>query len=152
MARIGIRMFLDKQFDQASYFGRGPMENYADRKRGFDVGIYKSTAKEHMTPYEKPMDCGNHEDVRWAKVSTASGNGIMAQSDGTLLQVSMLPYSYEEMDKTEYRVDLPQSSATVFCISHLTLGVGTAGCGPRHLPQYIVYAVPTTFSYILKLL
>jgi len=40
----------------------------------------------------------------------------------------------------------------VFTISHLTLGVGTAGCGPRPLPQYVVYAAPTTFSYILKLL
>ncbi len=152
VARIGVRMFLNKQFDQASYFGRGPMENYADRKRGFDVGVYKSTVKEQLTPYERPMDCGNHEDVRWAKVITASGNGIMAQSDSTLLQVSMLPYSDEEMDKVEYRIDLPQSSATVFCISHLTLGVGTAGCGPRPLPQYIVYAAPTRFTYTLRLL
>jgi len=152
VARIGVRLFLDKKFDQVSYFGRGPMENYADRKRGFDVGVYKSTVKEQMTPYEKPMDNGNHEDVRWAKVTTASGNGLMAQSDNTLMQVSMLPYSDEEMDKVEYRVDLPQSSATVFCINHLTLGVGTAGCGPRPLPQYIVYAAPTTFTYILKLL
>jgi beta-galactosidase len=127
------------------------MENYADRKRGFDVGLYKSTVKEQMTLYEKPMDNGNHEDIRWAKVANASGNGIMAQSDGSLLQVSMLPYSDEEMDKVEYRVDLPQSSSTVFVISHLTLGVGTAGCGPRPLPQYIVYAAPTTFTYILKL-
>jgi beta-galactosidase len=152
VARMGVRLFLDKKLDQVSYFGRGPMENYADRKRGFDVGVYKSTVKEQMTPYEKPMDNGNHEDVRWAKVTTASGDGLMAQSDNTLMQVSMLPYSDEEMDKVEYRVDLPQSSATVFCISHLTLGVGTAGCGPRPLPQYIVYAAPTTFTYILKLL
>jgi beta-galactosidase len=152
VARIGVRMFLDKQFDQVSYFGRGPMENYADRKRGFDVGIYKSTVKEQLTPYEKPMDCGNHEDVRWAKLTTASGTGLMAQSDSTLLQVSMLPYSDEEMDKVEYRIDLPQSNATVLCISHLTLGVGSASCGPRPLPQYIVYAVPTSFTYTLKLL
>jgi beta-galactosidase len=152
VARVGVRMFMNKQYDQVSYFGRGPMENYADRKRGFDVGIYKSSVKEQLTPYEKPMDCGNHEDVRWAKVTTASGNGIMAQSDSTLLQVSMLPYSDEEMDKVEYRIDLPQSSSTVFCISHLTLGVGTAGCGPRPLPQYVVYAAPTSFTYTLRLL
>ena len=152
LARIGVRIFLDKKLDQASYFGRGPMENYADRKRGFDVGVYKSTVKEQLTPYEKPMECGNHEDVRWAQVTTASGNGLMAQSGNTLLQVSMLPYSDEEMEKIEYRIDLPQSNATVFCISHLTLGVGTAGCGPRPLPQYIVYAEPTSFIYTLKLL
>jgi beta-galactosidase len=152
VARIGVRMFLNKQFDQVSYFGRGPMENYADRKRGFDVGIYTSSVKDQLTPYEKPMDCGNHEDVRWAKVTTASGNGIMAQSDNSPMQVSMLPYSDEEMDKVEYRIDLPQSSATVFCISHLTLGVGSASCGPRPLPQYIIYAEPTTFTYTLRLL
>jgi len=152
VGRIGVRMFLSKQFDQASYFGRGPMENYVDRKRGFDVGIYASSVKEQMTPYEKPMDCGNHEDVRWAKVTTTSGVGIMTQSDNSLMQVSMLPYSDEEMEKVEYRIDLPQSNATVFCISHLTLGVGSAGCGPRPLPQYIVYAEPTSFTYTLKLL
>ena len=152
VARIGVRMFLDKKFDQVEYFGRGPMENYADRKRGFDVGIYNSTVKEQLTPYEKPMDCGNHEDVRWAKVTAAKGNGLMAQSDNSLMQVSILPYSDEEMDNVEYRIDLPQSSSTVFCISHLTLGVGSASCGPRPLPQYVVYAVPTTFTYTLKLL
>jgi beta-galactosidase len=152
VAHVGVRMLLDKQFDQVSYFGRGPMENYADRKRGFDVGVYKSTVKEQLTPYEKPMECGNHEDVRWAKVTTATGNGLMVQSDSTLLQVSILPYSDEEMDKVEYRIDLPKSNATVFCVSHLTLGVGSAGCGPRPLPQYVVYAVPTSFTYILRLL
>jgi len=152
VARIGVRMLLDKQLDQASYFGRGPMENYADRKRGFDVGIYRSAVKDQLTPYEKPMDCGNHEDVRWAKLTTASGNGLMVQSDSTLLQVSMLPYSDEEMDKVEYRIDLPQSNATVFCISHRTLGVGSASCGPRPLQQYIVYAEPTSFTYTLRLL
>jgi beta-galactosidase len=145
-------MFLGKQFDQVSYFGRGPMENYSDRKRGFDVGIYKGTVSEQFTPYEKPMDCGNHEDVRWAKVTSLSGNGLMAKSDSTLLQVSMLPYSDEQIDKVEYRIDLPKSNSTVFCISHLTLGVGTAGCGPKPLPQYIVYAAPVSFTYILKLL
>ena len=152
VARIGVRMFLNKQFDQVSYFGRGPMENYADRKRGFDVGVYKSPVKEQLTPYEKPMDCGNHEDVRWAKVTTASGNGLMIQSDNTLMQISALPYSDEEMEKVEYRVDLPPRSATVFCISHLTLGVGSAGCGPGPLPQYIVYAAPTSFTYTIRLL
>jgi beta-galactosidase len=151
IARMGIRIFLNKKFDQVSYFGRGPMENYADRKRGFDVGLYTSTVKEQLTPYEKPMEAGNHEDVRWAKVLSSAGNGIMAQSDSSLMQVSMLPYSDEEMDKVEYRIDLPHSSSTVFCISHKTLGVGTAGCGPKPLPQYIVYATPAKFTYTLKL-
>ena len=68
------------------------------------------------------------------------------------MKVESEAFSDEEMEKTEYRVDLPKTSATVFCISHLTLGVGTAGCGPRPLPQYIVYAAPSSFTYTLKLL
>jgi len=63
-----------------------------------------------------------------------------------------LPYSDEEMDKVEYRIDLPASRATVFCINHQTLGVGTAGCGPRPLPQYIPYAAPSSFTYKLELM
>jgi beta-galactosidase len=152
VAHIGVRLLLNKQFDQVEYFGRGPMENYADRKRGFDVGVYKSTVKEQLTPYEKPMEAGNHEDVRWASVKNANGLGLMALCDATLLQVAMLPYTDEEMDKVEYRIDLPQSSSTVFCINYATLGVGTASCGPRPLPQYTVYAAPATFTYKLKLL
>jgi beta-galactosidase len=151
VARMGVRLFLNKDFNQISYFGRGPMENYADRKRGFDVGIYQSTVQEQLTPYEKPMECGNHEDVRWAAVTTANGDGLRVQSDSTLLQVSVLPYSDEDMEKVEYRIDLPESSATVFCISHFTLGVGSASCGPRPLPQYLVYAAPTKFNYFLKI-
>ena len=150
--RIGVRMFIDNQYDQVEYFGRGPMENYSDRKRGFDVGVYKATVRELMTPYEKPMDAGNHEDVRWVKVMNTAGKGIKAECASSLLQFTALPFSDEQMDKVEYRIDLPESDATVFCISHLTLGVGTAGCGPRPQPQYMVYLAPVTFSYRLNLM
>ena len=150
--RIGVRMFIDKEYDQVEYFGRGPMENYSDRKRGFDVGVYKATVRELMTPYEKPMDAGNHEDVRWVKVMNTAGKGIKAESTSSLLQFTALPFSDEQMDKVEYRTDLPESDATVFCISHLTLGVGTAGCGPRPQAQYMVYLAPVAFSYKINLM
>ncbi|MDP4290805.1 MAG: glycoside hydrolase family 2 TIM barrel-domain containing protein [Bacteroidota bacterium] len=152
VARMGVRLMLDKQLDKLTYFGRGPMENYADRKRGFDVNVYSSTVKEQQTPYEKPMDCGNHEDVRWAKVTSANGMGLHAISDQNLMQITVLPYTDEELDLPEYKIDLPASSATVMCISHQTLGVGSAGCGPRPLPQYTVYAAPASFTYTLKML
>lgn len=152
VAHMGVRLILNKQLERVTYYGRGPMENYPDRKRGFDIGIYESTVKEQLTTYEKPMECGNHEDVRWAKIVNSAGVGIMAMCDNTLLQVSMLPYTDEEMDKVEYRADLPPVNSTVFCINHQTLGVGTAGCGPRPLPQYTVFAAPVSFTYKLKLL
>ncbi|WJS93858.1 DUF4981 domain-containing protein [Flavobacterium johnsoniae] len=151
LARIGVRMFLNKSIDQFDYLGRGPMENYADRKSGFDVGHYASTVAKQLTPYEKPMECGNHEDVRWANLSAQKGAGIAVKKVDDLMQVSALPYSDEEMDLVEYKIDLPQSKGTVLCVSHKTLGVGSNGCGPRPLEPFMVYAKPTTFSYQVQL-
>jgi beta-galactosidase len=151
VGRIGVRLKLNKQLDQISYFGRGPMENYSDRKRGFDIGLYSSTIAGQMTPYEKPMDCGNHEDVRWAEISQKAGAGIKVTSDKDLMQITALPYTDEEMEKTEYRIDLPKSRATVLCISHKTLGAGSNGCGPRPLPQYQVFAGSASFTYTLQI-
>jgi beta-galactosidase len=151
VARMGVRLMLDKQLDQISYFGRGPMENYADRKRGFDVAVYGSSIAEQQTPYEKPMDCGNHEDVRWAKIFQKNGSAVQVTGGKELIQITALPYTDEELEKPEYKIDLPVSSATVLCVSHKTLGVGSAGCGPKPLDQYLVYAEPTSFAYTLKL-
>jgi beta-galactosidase len=152
LARIGVRMFLNKELDQFDYLGRGPMENYGDRKSGFDVGHYSSSVSKQLTPYEKPMEAGNHEDVRWANVTSGNGLGINIKHIDSLVQVSALPYSDEEMEPVEYRIDLPKSKGTILCISHKTLGVGSYGCGPRPLEQYRVYAKPTTFSYQIQLL
>jgi beta-galactosidase len=151
LARIGVRMFLNPEFDQFDYLGRGPMENYADRKRGFDVGHYSSSIAKQLTPYEKPMEAGNHEDVRWANVTSAKGTGITVKKMGALMQVSALPYSDEELEIVEYKIDLPKSKGTVLCVSHKTMGVGSNGCGPRPLEAYRVLAEPTSFKYKIEL-
>jgi beta-galactosidase len=151
LARIGVRLFLDKSLDQVDYLGRGPMENYADRKSGFDVGHFSSTVKNLMTPYEKPMESGNHEDVRWANFTSENGLGLIIKRGENLFQLGALPFSDEEMENVEYKIDLPKSKGTVLCISDKTLGVGSWGCGPKPLEPYLVYAKPTTFSYQILL-
>jgi beta-galactosidase len=151
LARLGVRMFLNGDLDRLDYLGRGPMENYADRKQGSDVAHYASSVRQQMTAYEKPMDCGNHEDVRWANLTSAKGAGLSITSDTALMQVSALPYSDEEMEPVEYKIDLPKSKGTVLVISHQTLGVGSNGCGPRPLEPYRVYAKPARFSYQIRL-
>ncbi|TCC99497.1 glycoside hydrolase family 2 TIM barrel-domain containing protein [Pedobacter hiemivivus] len=152
IARMGVRILMDKQFGDFSYFGRGPMENYSDRKSGSDVGLYGSTVLAQFTPYEKPMECGNHEDIRWAAVKNDMGYGLKVVSDKNLLQVSALPYTDEEMEDVAYRIDLPQSKGTVLCVSYKTLGVGSWGCGPKPLGPYMLYAKPASFNYELNLL
>lgn len=151
LARIGVRMLLNQDLNQFDYLGRGPMENYADRKQGSDIGHYSSSVVKQMTGYEKPMEQGNHEDVRWANLTAANGLGLKVKQIDSLMQMSALPYSDEEMTPVEYKIDLPKSKGTVLCIDHKTLGAGSNGCGPKPLEQYRPYAVATTFSYEMAL-
>ena len=150
LARIGVRILLDKRLDHMKYFGLGPAENYSDRKSASDVGIYDLGVNEQYE-YEKPMEHGNHEEVRWAKLSGKDIPSILVKADENLMQVSALPYTDEQMYPVEYKIDLPASSATVLCISTKTLGVGSASCGPRPLEKYQVFSDSTSFSYSIKL-
>jgi beta-galactosidase len=151
LARIGVRMTLNKSLDRFTYLGRGPMENYSDRDRGSDVGLYSSSVQEQLTPYPKPMEAGNHEDIRWAALGGAGLPTLMAVSDGKLLQVSALPLMDEQLETPAHSEDLPPSTSTVVTLDTKTLGVGSNSCGPKPLPQYVVWSDPTEFSYVLRL-
>jgi beta-galactosidase len=152
LARMGVRMLLDKRLGNVDYLARGPMENYSDRKRGSDLGRYASTVAQQMTPYSKPMENGNHEDTHWVALRGGEMPTLLAQSEGAPLQFSALPYRDEDMELPEYSVDLPPSNATVLCLASKSLGVGSSSCGPRPLPQYLVNSNATAFSYGLRLL
>jgi beta-galactosidase len=151
LARIGVRMQLDKALDTMEFLGRGPIENYADRKSGFDVGRYTINVNDQYT-YEKPMERGNHEEVRWTALIGKNKPTLLIQADEKLMQIAALPHTDEQMMPHEYKIDLPASTATVLAIGHRTTGVGSAGCGPRPLEPYIVYTAPTAWSYTLRLL
>ena len=151
LARIGVRMLFDKQLDHMTYFGRGPIENYSDRKTASDVGIYQLGVN-NQYEYEKPMERGNHEDVRWVQLNGTNIPSLLIQSDANLMQVSALPHTDEQMFPVEYKIDLPASTSTVFCLSTKTLGVGSASCGPIPINKYLVWSDDTQFSYTMQLL
>jgi len=101
--------------------------------------------------YEKPMERGNHEDVRWAELNGNGMPSLMVQSDENLMQFSALPHTDEQMFPVEYKIDLPPGTATVFCLSSKTLGVGSNSCGPKPLEKYYVWSDDTQFSYQLRI-
>jgi len=150
LARVGVRMLLDKKLDRMSFFGRGPFENYSDRKAAAEVGVYDIGVNEQYE-YEKPMERGNHEEVSWAKLSGNNMPSMLIQSDEKLMQVAALPHTDEQMQPVEYKIDLPASTATVLMVSTKTLGVGSNSCGPRPLEKFQVFSVPTSFTYTIKL-
>ena len=81
--------------------------------------------QEQLTPYPKPMEAGNHEDVRWAALGGSGLPSLVAVSEGKLLQVSALPLRDEDLDQPAHAEDLPQSTSTVLTLDTRTLGVGS---------------------------
>jgi len=150
LAKIGVRLLLDKKLDMLTFFGRGPFENYSDRKSAAEVGVYTIGVNQQYE-YEKPMERGNHEEVRWSQLSGKGMPSLMIKADEKLMQVAALPHTDEQMTPVEYKIDLPASSATVLSISTKTLGVGSNSCGPQPLEKFKVAAQDTSFTYTIQL-
>ena len=163
LPRLGMRVQFDPALDHLTYEARGPQENYPDRELGAEIGRYASTVREQLTPYVRPMECGNHGDARWCALTRGpQGPGVRVDfvlpdecgANGTQpvggFSFSALPYTDEVLAKANYAKDLPPSVSTVLCLAAKTLGVGSASCGPATFDAYRIYAEPTVFSYRLS--
>ncbi len=96
--RIGNDLELSRQLSQISYFGRGPWENYQDRKSASLVGQYRQKLSDQYFPYARPQESGNKTDVRWVLFTNAKGKGLRFEMEDTLLSFSALPYSLDDLD------------------------------------------------------
>ena len=100
--RIGVRFRLPQAMDRLTYFGRGPEENYWDRKAGTAVGRYQSTAEQQYFPYVRPQENGHHTDTRWLTLSDAKGRGLRIVAD-SLIEFNALRNAIEDFDAEEQR-------------------------------------------------
>ncbi len=98
--RIGVRFRLPASMDQVQYFGRGPEENYWDRKAGTLVGLYKATAEAMYFPYVRPQENGHHTDTRWLALATKGNKGLRIEAD-SLIEFNALRNSVEDFDSEE---------------------------------------------------
>ena len=96
MFRYGMQLQMPKEYNQVKYYGRGPHENYCDRKSSQFLGVYESAVKDQYYPYVRPQESGNHTDVRWFQV-TDGQRGLEFSSNGPM-ECSALPYLVEDLD------------------------------------------------------
>ena len=94
--RIGVRFRLPVTMDQLEYFGRGPVENYWDRKAGYMIGQYKSTAEEQYFPYVRPQENGHHCDTRWLTLGGKGKNLLIVADDD--MEFNAMRNSVEDFD------------------------------------------------------
>src|SRR5699024_1526523 len=81
MPEFGVMLKLDADYDHVTWYGLGPAETYADRKKGAKLGIYQNLVKDNLARYIVPQECGAKEEVRYAKVTDRSGRGMLFEMD-----------------------------------------------------------------------
>ena len=91
MPAFGMDMKLKARYDRVRYYGRGPEENYLDRREGARLGVYSYQAADNLSAYLFPQECGNRMDVRWVEVTDADGQGLRFETEGVLLKTVFFP-------------------------------------------------------------
>ena len=92
MPAFGMDMKLKARYDRVRYYGRGPEENYLDRREGARLGVYSYQAADNLSAYLFPQECGNRMDVRWVEVTDADGQGLRFETEGVPFENSVLPW------------------------------------------------------------
>lgn len=100
MPRVGMRMRLPVAFNNISYLGRGPQENYIDRNHGSFFDVYQTTADAMYYPYVRPQENGHRTDTRWIELRNADGRGLRFATD-SLMEFNALRNSIEDFDSEE---------------------------------------------------
>ena len=129
LPRLGYEVKLPSRFSRYSYYGRGPLNNYNDRKTGSFVGLYHSTVQEQFVPFPKPQSMGNREDVRWCALQDAEGNGLAFSSELGTMSTSALPWSALQMTLAQHPHELPESDGTYLHLDCKVNGMGGNSCG-----------------------
>jgi beta-galactosidase len=147
LPRVGIVMRLAKDFENVRWLGRGPWENYSDRKESADMGLWKSTVAAQYVPYVRPQENGNKEDVRWLKLTDPTGNGLNISAVENPFSFSALHFTQLDLATTRHNYELKPREEIILSLDAKNSGLGNGSCGPGVLEKYAV--LPT--NYTLKL-
>lgn len=150
LPRIGYSMVLPSELNQYDYYGRGPVNNYNDRKTSQFIGWYHSPVAEQGIMLPKPQAQGNREEVRWCAVTNSQQQGVVFISDSTM-SASALPWSQQELTLAAHPYQLPKSNGTHLHLDAKVTGLGGASCGQGGpLTPDQVRSTPTTFGFIIR--
>ncbi len=147
LPRIGQQWVLDSTLRNIEWFGRGPQENYPDRKSGYRVGEYQSTVEEMYEPYLIPQDYGLRTDTRRVRVTGKDGSGLEFLGN-KLFNFSAQPYSTDNLTKALYTYQLHPFDGITFNLDYATSGVGCTAAGV--FPEYQVMAMRYDFVVTIK--
>ena len=154
MPEFGVIFKFNADYDHVEWYGLGPAETYADRKKGAKLGIYENMVKDNMARYMVPQECGAKEEVRWAKVTDRKGRGMLFEMDENNgpMMFSALPYTPHEMENAMHPYELPEVHYTVVRVAKDQMGVGgDDSWGARTHEEYLLKTdKKMEFSFVFK--
>lgn len=148
--RVGVSFAIPNKYENMSWFGRGPHENYWDRKAGAIVDVYTGKVKDQYTPYIMPQENGNKTDVRWATFRDDSGFGLMILGN-SLLNTTAYPYEQKRILGLENAKDVSFQDLIELHIDHQQMGVGGDNSwGDHTMEKYKLLEKKYTYSFWIK--
>lgn len=143
---------MKKKFENFRYYGLGPEENYIDRNFGAKLGVYESSAKENLSGYVNPQECGNRTGVRYVQVVDEKGTGVQFTCDAEPFEMSVLPYSAAELETAMHLEELKEPSYTWVRIAAKQMGVGgdDSWGSPVHKEFRIDPRQPLTLAFVIS--
>ena len=143
LPRLGLSLKLDKSLERMRYYGRGPRENYIDRKTGSFLGVWESTVTDQFEPYVRPQDNGGKCDVRWVEFADEKGRGVRFSASEPLF-VQALHFTAEDLEfarhrnhQQRFRAPLVPRDEVCLNLDVRQTGLGGNSCGPRPMKKYI---------------
>ena len=155
--RIGYQMQMPREFDNVNYFGRGPWENYCDRKTAAFVGRYSNKVEDFYVPYARPQENGHRTDVRWFSVTNQSAIGLAFAAGSEPLEFNVHHNSTEDFDpgikKTlRTRSDIRPQNFTEVHIDHAMTGVaGDDSWGSKAHEPYL-FKSGSTYGFTFEII
>ena len=154
MFRFGMLLQMPYSMEKSTYYGRGPIENYSDRKDCMRIAIYNDDADNQYFPYIRPQESGTKSDIRWWKQTDATGLGLQVKSC-TPFYASAIHFDTEELDdgddkEQRHSFDLKKSKFTNLFLDSAHMGVGGENSwGAWPLEKYRVHYGNKTFTFTL---
>ena len=154
MFRFGMLLQMPYSMEKSTYYGRGPIENYSDRKDCMRIAIYNDEADNQYFPYIRPQESGTKSDIRWWKQTDATGLGLQVKSCAPFY-ASALHFDTEELDdgdekEQRHSFDLKKSKFTNLFLDAAHMGVGGENSwGAWPLEKYRIHYGNKTFNFVL---
>lgn len=155
MYRFGLKMQMPRSYDRIEFYGRGPIENYADRKSSTHIGRYAQRVEDQHYPYIRPQESGTKSDLRWWQVKSVSGRGLEFVSDAPF-SASALEYTIESLDDglekdQRHWQQVEKSEFTNVAVDKVQMGLGCVNSwSALPLPDYMVPYDDYTLNLIIK--